>query len=73
MSILNSYLGFLKLNSYFVFVVNEIKMKFMSCLKTNLHLLIIIYNTVLPFMLLIKDSVLLWQVVRKQETMKPLK
>ena len=54
-------------------MVNEIKMKFMSCLKTNLYLLIIIYNTILPFMLLIKDSVLLWEVVRKQETMKPLK
>ena len=57
----------------YLFVVNEIKMKFMSCLKTNLHLSIIIYNTVLLFMLLIKGSVLLWQVVRKQKTMKPLK
>ena len=27
-------------------------MKFMFCLKTNLHLLIIIYNTILSFMLL---------------------
>ena len=52
---------------------NEIKMKFMSCLKTNPDLSIIIYNTMLPFMLLIKDPVLLWQVVRKQETMKCLK
>ena len=54
-------------------MVNEIKMKFMSCLKTNPHLSIIIYDTMLAFMLLIKDPVLLWQVVRKQETIKSLK
>ena len=56
-----------------VFVVNEIKMKFRSCLKTNPHLSIIIYDAMFAFMLLIKDPFLLWQVVRKQETMKPLK
>ena len=43
-------------------------MKFMFCLKINPNLSIIIYLTILPIMLLIKDSLLLWQVVRKQET-----
>ena len=79
MCILNSYLWFLTLNSCFVidskyiFVFNEKKMNFMSCVKFNPHLFIIIYDTIFPFMLLIKDSLLLWQIVRKQETMKPLK
>ena len=50
----------------YLFVVNEIYVLFED-------LSIIIYNTILPFMLLIKDSVLLWRVVRKQETMKLLK